>query len=58
MVDKYDVNEDSIIDRDEVLTALQDFMEGRLSRSDMREVLKVYYTTVEEEAQEAEPAQT
>ena len=58
MVDKYDVNADSIIDRDEVLTALQDFMEGRLSRSDMREVLKVYYTTVEEEAQEAEPAQT
>ena len=58
MVDKYDVNADSIIDRDEVLTALRDFMEGRLSRSDMREVLKVYYTTVEEEAQEAEPAQT
>ena len=58
MVDKYDVNADSIIDRDEVLTALQDFMEGRLSRSDMREVLKVYYTTVEEAAQEAEPAQT
>ena len=58
MVDKYDVNADSIIDRDEVLTALQDFMEGRLSRSDMREVLKVYYITVEEEAQEAEPAQT
>ena len=58
MVDKYDVNADSIIDRDEVLTALQDFMEGRLSRSDMREVLKVYYTTVEEETQEAEPAQT
>ena len=58
MVDKYDVNADSIIDRDEVLTALQDFMEGRLSRSDMREVLKVYYTTVEEEAQEAAPAQT
>ena len=58
MVDKYDVNADSIIDRDEVLTALQDFMEGRLSRSDMREVLKVYYTTVEEEAQVAEPAQT
>ena len=58
MVDNYDLNEDSIIDRDEVLTALQDFMEGRLSRSDMREVLKVYYTTVEEEAQEAEPAQT
>ena len=58
MVDKYDVNADSIIDRDEVLTALQDFMEGRLSRSDMREVLKIYYTTVEEEAQVAEPAQT
>ena len=58
MVDNYDLNEDSIIDRDEVLTALQDFMEGRLSRSDMREVLKVYYTTVEEAAQEAEPAQT
>ena len=58
MVDKYDVNADSIIDRDEVLTALQDFMEGRLSRSDMREVLKVYYTTVEEAAQEAAPAQT
>ena len=58
MVDKYDLNEDSIIDRDEVLTALQDFMEGRLSRSDMREVLKVYYTTVEEEAQEAATAQT
>ena len=58
MVDKYDLNEDSIIDRDEVLTALQDFMEGRLSRSDMREVLKVYYTTIEAEAQEAEPAQT
>ena len=33
-------------------------MEGRLSRSDMREVLKVYYTTIEAEAQEAEPAQT
>ena len=58
MVDKYDLNADSIIDRDEVLTALQDFMEGRISRSDMQEVLKVYYTTVEEEAQEAEPAQT
>ena len=38
MVDKYDVNADSIIDRDEVLTALQDFVEGRLSWSDMREV--------------------
>ena len=58
MVDKYDVNADSIIDRDEVLTALQDFMEGRLSRSDMREVLKVYYTTVEEAAQDAESSQT
>ena len=58
MVDKYDVNADSIIDRDEVLTALQAFMEGRLSRSDMREVLKVYYTTVEEAAQEAELSQT
>ena len=58
MVEKYDVNEDSIIDRDEVLTALQDFMEGKLSKADMREVLRVYYTTVEDEAQEAEPAQT
>ena len=58
MVDKYDLNEDSIIDRDEVLTALQDFMEGRLSRSDMRQIVEVYYTTIEEAAQEAEPAQT
>ena len=58
MVEKYDVNEDSIIDRDEVLTALQDFMEGKLSKAGMREVLRVYYTTVEDEAQVAEPAQT
>ena len=58
MVDKYDVNADSIIVRDEVLTALQDFMEGKLSKADMREVLRVYYTTVEDEAQVAEPAQT
>ena len=58
MVDKYDVNADSIIDRDEVLTALQDFMEGKLSKADMREIVEVYYTTIEEEAQVAEPAQT
>ena len=58
MTDKYDLNEDSIIDRDEVLTAMQDFLEGRLSRSDLQEIMKVYYTTVEEQAQEAEPAQT
>ena len=58
MVDKYDLNEDSIIDRDEVLTALQDFMEGKLSKADMREIVEVYYTTIEEEAQVAEPAQT
>ena len=58
MVDKYDLNADSIIDRDEVLTALQDFMEGRLSRSDMREIVRVFYTTIEDEAQEAEPART
>ena len=58
MVDKYDVNADSIIDRDEVLTALQDFMAGRLSRADMREIVQVYYTTIEDATQEAEPAQT
>ena len=58
MTDKYDLNEDSIIDRDEVLTALQDFVEGRLSRSDLQEIVKSYYTTIEEQAQEAEPAQT
>ena len=58
MTDKYDLNQDSIIDRDEVLTAMQDFLEGRLSRSDLQEVVKVYYTTIEEQAQEAEPAQT
>ena len=58
MVDKYDVNANSIIDRDEVLTALQDFMEGKLSRADMRQIVEVYYTTIEAEAQEAEPAQT
>ena len=58
MTDKYDLNEDSIIDRDEVLTAMQDFLDGRLSRSDLQEVVKVYYTTIEEQAQEAEPAQT
>ena len=50
MVDKYDLNEDSIIDRGEVLMALQDFMEGKLSRSDMRQIVEVYYTTVEETA--------
>ena len=58
MTDKYDLNQDSIIDRDEVLTALQDFVEGRLSRSDLQEIVKSYYTTIEEQAQEAEPAQT
>ena len=58
MTDKYDLNEDSIIDRDEVLTALQDFVEGRLSRSDLQQIVKVYYTNIEEQAQEAEPAQT
>ena len=58
MTDKYDLNEDSIIDRDEVLTAMQDFLEGRLSRSDLQEIMKVYYTTIEEQAQEAEAAQT
>ena len=50
MVDKYDLNEDSIIDRGEVLMALQDFMEGKLSRSGMRQIVEVYYTTVEETA--------
>ena len=58
MVDKYDLNADSLIVRDEVLTALQDFMEGKLSKADMREIVEVYYTTIEEEAQVAEPAQT
>ena len=58
MTDKYDLNEDSIIDRDEVLTALQDFVEGRLSRSDLQQIVKSYYTTIEEQAQESEPAQT
>ena len=58
MTDKYDLNEDSIIDRDEVLTAMQDFLEGRLSRSDLQQIVKVYYTNIEEQAQEAEPAQT
>ena len=58
MTDKYDLNKDSIIDRDEVLTALQDFMEGMLTKSDLQEIMKVYYTTIEEQAQEAEPAQT
>ena len=58
MTDKYDLNEDSIIDRDEVLTAMQDFLEGRLTRSDLQQIVKVYYTNIEERAQEAEPAQT
>ena len=58
MTDKYDLNEDSIIDRDEVLTAMQDFLEGTLSRSDLQQIVKVYYTNVEEQAQEADPAQT
>ena len=58
MTDKYDLNEDSIIDRDEVLAAMQDFLEGSLSRSALQEIVKVYYTNIEEQAQEAEPAQT
>ena len=33
-------------------------MEGMLSKSDLQEIMKVYYTTVEEPAQEAEAAQT
>ena len=56
MTDKYDLNEDSIIDRDEVLAAMQDFLEGRLTRSDLQQIVKVYYTNIEEQAQEAETA--
>ena len=43
MVDKYDLNRDSVIDRAEVLAALKDFFEGRITKADMQQVVKVYF---------------
>ena len=60
MVDKYDLNRDSVIDRAEVLAALKDFFEGRITKADMQQVVKVYFTTAVRGAQQtgapAEPA--
>ena len=46
MVDKYDLNRDSVIDRAEVLAALKDFFEGRITKADMQQVVKIYFTTI------------
>ena len=46
MVDKYDLNRDSVIDRSEVLEALKDFFEGRITKADMQQVVKIYFTTI------------
>ena len=46
MVDKYDLNRDSVIDRSEVLAALKDFFEGRITKADMQQVVKIYFTTI------------
>ena len=60
MVDKYDLNRDSVIDRSEVLAALKDYFEGRITKADMQEVVKVYFNTAIRGAQQtgapAEPA--
>ena len=54
MVDKYDLNRDSVIDRAEVLAALKDFFEGRITKADMQQVVKVYFTTAIRGAQQTE----
>ena len=62
MVDKYDLNRDSVIDRSEVLAALKDYFEGRITKADMQQVVKVYFNTAIRGAQQteapAEPADT
>lgn len=57
MVDKYDLNEDSIIDRSEILQALQDYVDGTLSKADMQEIAKVYFITAQAE-ETAQPEDT
>ncbi len=54
MVDKYDLNRDSVIDRSEVLAALKDYFEGRITKADMQEVVKVYFNTVAPKTQQTE----
>ncbi len=58
MIDKYDVNSDSVIDRGEVLSALQDYLAGRLAKADMQEIAKEFFTTSMEDMGSGTPATT
>ncbi len=45
MVNKYDLNQDDIIDSSEVLSALEDFLSGAISKAELQEIVKVHFTT-------------